>query len=605
MVECHGSPSRPLSVQVVVALLISGLARPPDSWGGTSGALSGSAPVAAGPRISVVAFGLDPRASASLGALESAAEESLLRAGRFTVVPVHDAANPESARSRREWLVAGRGKVSEGRRALDELDNIRATECFVDAVAALRRADATRSFSELVDAWTLKAAAHATGGEVAAAKKDLEAVVMLKPDQALTPTYFTPELLAYAEERRRVASSASGDLTLRTEPVGAQVWIDGSYRGVSPLMVGGLSAGPHVVSAALGGFQLAQAELAPGSEVLKLESAELSVPWQRARAAVALDPDGPGRDRAAVELGRTLDVEQVLLVVAKKSPAGDKLELVAARLDVRDGHHLAYRPATVAGTAGLGSYFASLTSSDAVRLNGKPVTHAGGGGIAPGLVPSLALWGGGVLGLGLGAVFGGFAWGEHLTYTGTPQVHMPMSERVELRDRGLVFAGLADGLFIAGLTSAIVGTVVWLLRPKARSADASAAAAPPPAVAQRRDEVLPAAPTPAGHERPTEAASTAVAPAPAPAPREGAPKAKKLSAKQQREEERRRREEERREGDRRKADVPSRPLPPAEPPATSDGAARESRRTESPRVDAPKKDSPTKNGEGHDGLRND
>lgn len=479
MVQRSPCVVRPLSVQVLVAVIIGGLVRPPFGWAeGPTLVPRLSLTASGGPSITVVAMGLDPRAQGRLGPLEVAAEGALTRSGRFTVIPVQDAANPDAGRSRQEKLAEARAKVRAGRRALDELDNVKATGALTDALAALRRTDLTRAFSELIDAWVLKAASHATGGENGPAKKDLEAALALRPATELSAAFFSADMIAHGEAQRKAAVSAKSELSIRTEPPGAQVWLDGVYRGGSPVTVGGLAATPHLVSAALGGSQLTQVELVPGQETIKLDPAELGNQWRRAQWAVASDPDGPGRDRAAVDLGRQLGVDQVLLVVAQKSLTGDKLELAGARIEVRDGHNAAWRAATLPESgAGWGAFFDELAATDTPRQSGAPVTHFHTGFPPTSrLVPSLALGGAGAVAAAVGVIFGVLALDQNRQYN---EHQRDQAGQAKLKEETIAFAAAADVSYLVGIAAAATGAVLWLTAPKrAETADSSPEPAP-------------------------------------------------------------------------------------------------------------------------------
>jgi hypothetical protein len=47
------------------------------------------------------------------------------------------------------------------------------------------------------------------------------------------------------------AAERTGSLAVTSDPPGAEIYIDGGFRGVSPVTISGLSAGPHTVSVKL------------------------------------------------------------------------------------------------------------------------------------------------------------------------------------------------------------------------------------------------------------------------------------------------------------------------------------------------------------------
>jgi hypothetical protein len=300
-------------------------------------------------------------------------------------------------------------------------------------------------------------------GENAPAKKEMAALLAIDPKVEFSPSFFSPDLIKYGEAERKQVENARGELTVRTEPPGARVWVDGHYRGTSPVLVAGLAAGKHVVAAMHGGYALAQAELPPGEHLVKLEPAELAPALRKAAAVVAADPEGPGRDAGARELGRALGVDQVLLVVAKKSPAGEQLDVIALRLEVRDGHNAAFRQRVLRATdeRELGDFFDLLAARDDPRDGKSPRTHFKDAGSGVKTVVGASLLGVGVAAAATGAVFGVMALNQSNQFKETPQVQAVKSQT--LASQGRTYAWVADVSYIVAGLSAATGLVLVLM----------------------------------------------------------------------------------------------------------------------------------------------
>ncbi len=472
--------SRPasLALQCFIALLVVALVRPPPAQASAPEFFTQLTLAASGPRIAVVVVSQDLRASQQQGALEGAAEAALDRAARFTVIPVHDAFNPNAAKKQETRLEEAREKMKSGKQALDDLDNVKATEAFTQAVEALQTTDLSRNFPALLEAWTMKAAGHATGGENGPAKKDIESVVALSPKAEFTPTFFTPDLIKFAEAQRKFAANAKGELLVRTEPPGARVWVDGLYRGVSPVTVAGLTGAKHFIAASEGGYALGQSQAGPGEEVISMAAAELGPGWKKAISDIKKDPEGSTRDSAAQTLGKAAQLEQVLLVVSRKSLAGEQLELTGIRLEVKDGHNASFRTATVnpGDPEQLASFFDALTGKDAKRDGRDPVHHfKGGSGSSVKTVAGISLLGAGAAAIIVGGVFGIMANGKANDFRATPQTQSFNSANFK-RD-GQTYAAVADVSYIIGILAAGTGGVL-LLTDKLGSGEADDTAAP-------------------------------------------------------------------------------------------------------------------------------
>lgn len=455
--------ARAVAVQLLTAGLVAALARPPVAYAAPSERLLPHLVLGAtGPRVAVFVVGLDPKSKQNVTDLEHAAEDAVERAGRFQLVPAQDAANPTAAKARDEKLEQAAAKVAEGKKDLDDLEAQKAVEVFSEAVELLKSADSTRDMKVLLDAWLWKASAHATAGENAPAKKEMEALLAIDPKVEFSSSFFSPDLIKFGEAERKQAENAKGELTVRTEPPGARVWVDGQFRGTSPVLVAGLGAGNHVVAATQGGYALTQTELTPGEHLVKLEPAELAPALKKAAAVVAADPEGPGRDAGAKELGRALGVDQVLLVVAKKSPAGEQLDVIALRLEVRDGHNAAFRQKVLkVGDEGtLADFFDLLVAKDDPRDGKSPRTHFKDSGSGVKTTIGVSLMGVGVAAAATGAVFGVMALNQSSQFKDTPQVQAVKSQT--LASQGRTYAWVADISYIVAGVTAVTGLVLVL-----------------------------------------------------------------------------------------------------------------------------------------------
>lgn len=447
-----------LPSSAVVAFLVAALAKGPAVAAPLS-LLPSVVPAAGdGPSLVVVTVGLDPKTKGKLGALGAAAEDAVERSGRFTLVPASLAFDPNVVKGQEAALQDARGRIKDGQKALDDLDNQKGTEAFVAALAAFRKTDLTKTWSEFLTAWVLKAASHATGGENPQAKAEIEKIVAVDAKADFPSQFFPPELLKYADTQRKLSQGAKGELTVRTEPPGARVWIDGSWRGTSPVTVENLMGGKHFVIASLGGYATLLDELTPGEEVLRLSPGELAPQLARAVDAVAKDPEGPGRVTAAKSLGKALGVDQVLLVMAKKSPAGDQHELTAVRVDVKDGHEPGYRQLTapLSDADAIAAFLDGVLAKDEPRKGG-PVAHfkAAPGALDQRTLLGYSLAGAGVVLIASGVIFGVNAQNNATAYRGTLQVETTKAQ--DLASRGRVYSVTADVSWVLGLGAAAAG----------------------------------------------------------------------------------------------------------------------------------------------------
>jgi hypothetical protein len=235
------------------------------------------------------------------------------------------------------------------------------------------------------------------------------------------------------------------------------------YRGVSPVTVAGLTGTKHFIAASEGGYALGQSQAAPGEEVISLAGCEIGPGWKKATSEIKKDPEGPTRDSAAQTLGKAAQLDQVLLVVSKKSTAGEQLELIGIRLDVKDGHNASYRTGTVnpGDPEALATFFDGLTGKDAKRDGRDPVHHfKGGGGSQIKTIAGISLLGLGAVSLVNGIVFGLMANKQAADWRVTPQTQTFISNN--LVSDGKAFALVADISYLVSILAVAGGGTLLL-----------------------------------------------------------------------------------------------------------------------------------------------
>lgn len=277
-------------------------------------------------RVVVLATGKTPALDAV------AAEAELLGRQRVGatqgLVPV-DATAP--SRTAAEALVEARQLVEEGEGAYAELETKK-------AIAALRRAtalleaelDALQSQEErdvLLRALALLGSVHNQSGDRAAAERTFLKLLALAPTYTLDEATFPPGDVSLLERlQEKLAFTEPGTLEITSGGVPAGVWLDGRFRGFTPLTLEDVEPGAHLWLVRRQG-----ALPAHGSVVLEGKPAQV-----KARL------EGPPSDRELPARVRRLVVERMnlhptyfALVDAMGKP--DELVAVVADEDAKSG----------------------------------------------------------------------------------------------------------------------------------------------------------------------------------------------------------------------------------------------------------------------------
>lgn len=528
------------------------------------------------PTVTVVAIPLDAAARTESARLAYLAEQAVARSGRLDLVRLADALDTAGRREREAGTTEAAAAMKEGQRAYDELDTQQALQQFDKAVRAYEAGDLSLHFGELSRARVMKAASQVANGENTAAQLEIRAVLAVDPRAQFSPNFFPPDEMAFVEKERKAAlSAAKTSLTVRTEPVPAQVYVDGQFRGISPVTLGDLTPADHYVTAVAPGYALAQRRAREGDTELTLKPVASQKALQTATEAAARKPESQERDKALRELGTLAGVSQVLALLVRGGAGAGPLDVTGLRLEVADGHNAAYALATVprgeAMAAGADALLTGLVAADAPRQGGKPVTHFAGSSAARRTAGYVMMATGVALVAG-GIYFGMEASAKQDDFRRTPQ-NSPRAQ--DIKDTGKTYALVADVGMLLGLASVGVGSYfAFAGGGGGGTSSKSKAPAPPPPPARtpmqdpkreslpmpppptsakpRSSESLPmppppakASPAPAAKEVPAAPAKASPAPAAKEAPPAPAPSGTTTTdSKRQREEEARQREEE-------------------------------------------------------------
>ncbi|XXF76599.1 PEGA domain-containing protein [Myxococcaceae bacterium GXIMD 01537] len=448
------------------------------------------------PKVLVVAVALDGDARSHAPWLAFQGEQAVARTNRFAAVDLADGLDAEGARARAAKAEEGVAELKAGQHAYDdELDPQKALQHFDKALRALEASDLSENFAHLSKARVMKVASLVANGEKKAAELEAEKVLALDPRATFPPNYFPPEFISFVEKTRKaVLAQADGAIDVSTNDVPAQVFVNGQFKGVSPVKVTGLPRADQYVTVRAPGYARANERAREGEVHVTLEPTQAAPRVKAAMDRASRDSEGAGRDAVAVELGQLVGAEQVLMLLARGGSGKQPLEVTALRLEVSDGHNAGYATGFVPMGEGQDeaaqAMLDSVVGTDAPRVGGKPVTHFGSGGSAlSGRTTGFVLMAAGAALLAGGVYFGLEASSRADKFKGLAQTD-PRAE--DTRSEGKTFALIADVGMVAGLASAGVGTWMAFFRGKDSGGGsvASAAVAPEP-LPESRPEVKP------------------------------------------------------------------------------------------------------------------
>lgn len=247
-----------------LALILLGLLPLPK---GLYGKGSEANPATECKRRSLVLVMLGPESVASLN-LQRAFEEALTRRPCFEALDVVEYLEAGEAG---EGLTSAREELDLGRNAFLQMDLEKAKDHLESSVEAFSSGFAGLEYTgPFVDALMLLGATEAILGHKERAALAFKKALILRPDVTPEPYSTLQEVLAAFDAAKR-GLSGEGSVAVRSEPEGAQVFLDGKdFLGITPIESETVRAGPHWLVLRKTGFirQVVYAEVAPNKTFL-------------------------------------------------------------------------------------------------------------------------------------------------------------------------------------------------------------------------------------------------------------------------------------------------------------------------------------------------
>lgn len=237
----------------------------------------------------------------------------------------------------------------------------------------------TTSCNPLCDATALYAAVMLQRGDTEEAKLALLDLMALNPMYELDTKRFSRELIALrVQVATGVNAALRGGLTVKSRPAGARVYIDGEFKGYTPVTVPTLAVGKHLMRLERPGFQQHGqfVEVSPddGEVSAELQPTDSYKAYDAKLDAVATEVSrGNGASQTVAGLGRALGLERGLVGTVRDLPDNNTTELVLSLFDMTTGKRMGTKRAVLQGDE-----FGQL-KSEMTRLVNHLLNNADGG----------------------------------------------------------------------------------------------------------------------------------------------------------------------------------------------------------------------------------
>ena len=454
------------------------------------------------PRLSVIGVGLDAKAMRTAAYLVRQAESAARSTARFDFVSAVEVLDGENIKASSEKALQAGKLIDQARRAYDDLELEEARKAADQAIALLKEADLSGRFSLYISAQKLLIASLLADSEMKAANDLLHGLLPLDPDARFDPDLFSPDYIAQVRKMREELDKEKPQaLDLATAPDPALVYLDGRFRGVTPLEMHDLTPGDHMMTLIAPGYLRTQRMVTPAAAGTVTEK---MVPTSKGTQYAPLMTSLRGRfmteerNAAALDMAKFMGVDQ-LAVVAVRTLGGGEFSATMYRVDASDGHELSNAESVFAEDArtlddGADSFLAPLFAVDQPRgSNGQAVKavvnpfkwrkrHTG-----------FLLYGVAAAALGSGIAFGLDARSQAQTFKDlTAPQNSAVYDRVEsVGKRSAILADVSYGVALAAAVTATVLIINDYLKDRAMASGAAPVMASPSS--KKREAASPAA----------------------------------------------------------------------------------------------------------------
>jgi hypothetical protein len=300
-------------------------------------------PAAAAARIGVIPMSLavDDNAVAQAAHVEYVIEGVLRQAKDrgFDFVDPQIKFDPTGIETRKDKLQRGNEALEFGRKAFVALEEGLGLESFDRAISSYEESALWETFHNLTQAMVMRILVK-WAEDSNATRKEVARLLAMDPTVEF-PKEFTPQDLSVevARSREAVKFEVLESFDVSSEPVPARIFIDGVFRGITPMSVKRLNKGDHYLSLLAPGYEVVQqiVKVEAGATItVPMKPAPRGQPWITFSAAIDKEFLKEGERDKARAVGTFSGAQQV--IVAQLSRGGGRFELVLHRIVAKDRH---------------------------------------------------------------------------------------------------------------------------------------------------------------------------------------------------------------------------------------------------------------------------
>jgi hypothetical protein len=276
--------------------------------------------------------------------------ENFQRSKEFQLIEVRDLLNKNAQDPRLNLRDKADRLLAEGKEQYDNLELDAAIEALTKAQEHYKKAvGLLGDGNRYVETLLFIGASHILSGDSELGADAFRAVAMFDKRRTLDPKMFPPSMIEiFNAAKSQVNAAPVGMVQMKSNPPAAEVYLNGVYKGITPLTLVKVPEGTHFVRIEKDGYlhwgqlvdffatheERVEANLNPGPGMAQLQ--------KRVKELLGdLDDDTP--KQALIQFGQWLGVERLVIVEVKQRGEGISAGAVLVQID--PPKRIAYRSA--------------------------------------------------------------------------------------------------------------------------------------------------------------------------------------------------------------------------------------------------------------------
>jgi hypothetical protein len=293
-----------------------------------------------GPRTACITLPSDEFSQKAAAVLGHLVRENFRRAGEFDLIDTRELLNKGTQDPRLDTIDNAHRLLARGKKQYDNLELDPAIEALSKARELFRKAAGRLGDGEkYVETLLFLGASHILSGDSELGSDAFRQVALFDKRRTLDPKLFPPSMIdIFKRVKSEVAASPVGMVQLKSNPPAADVYLNGVYKGVTPLTLAKVPEGTHFVRLEKDGYlpwgQLVDFFATHEERVEATLQASAGLDQFKKRSAKLLgDLDDDPPKAAVVQFGQWLGVDRLVVLQVKQRGSDVTAEALLARIE--------------------------------------------------------------------------------------------------------------------------------------------------------------------------------------------------------------------------------------------------------------------------------